>query len=386
MAEPAGPSPAAAADQRYRDMRRVTVVGAAANTLLALGKIVLGVIGHSEALVADGVHSLADLISDAVVLFAAKQSAREADAEHPYGHGRIETVVTVALGIFLIAVAAIIGHDAVFRILEPEHLTTPSWFTLVAALFSIAAKEWLYHYTVRTGKRINSKLLIANAWHHRTDAISSIIALAGIAGAMLGFPMFDALAAIGVSLMIAKVGWDISWSSLRELIDTALDEDQVARIRATILAVDGVRAAHSLRTRSMGGRALVDVHILVDDPRISVSEGHQIGEAVRHKLLREIDHVTDVIVHIDQEDDELAAPSSHLPLRAQLLAQLHRHWRNHPFHEHIKRITLHYLGGKIEVEILLPLDWLEQKQHIEEILDTISQGEDDIARIHLAFE
>ncbi len=378
-------SPHASADRRYREMRRVTVVGALINLLLALGKIVLGVIGHSEALVADGVHSLADLVSDAVVLFAAKHGSRAADEDHPYGHGRIETLVTVGLGIFLIAVATVIGHDAVVRILEPERLTEPTAWALAAALFSIGIKEWLYHYTLRSGRRLNANLLIANAWHHRTDAISSIIALVGIAGAMLGAPMFDALAAIGVSLMIAKVGWDITWSSLRELVDTALDETQVARIRAAILSVDGVQAAHSLRTRSMGGHALVDVHILVQDPRISVSEGHQIGEAVRHKLLG-LDGVTDVVVHIDQEDDETTTPSSHLPLRARLLERLQPYWRDQAFHEHIKRITLHYLAGKIEMEITLPLAWLPQKQQIENVLAHIIEQEADIGRIALSFE
>lgn len=367
--------------ERYRVTQRVTLVGAIVNTILAGVKILLGTLGNSQALVADGVHSLADLVSDGVVLLASKHSNREADDGHPYGHGRIETVVAVGLGVFLMGVAVTIGLDAISRIAEPERLFHPGWLALVGALFSIGANEWLYHYTVRAARRVHSKLLHANAWHHRSDAFSSVIALVGIGGTMAGLPLLDAIAAIGVSLLIAKVGWNIAWSSLLELIDTALEGERVERIRDAILTVDGVKEAHSLRTRSMGGQAFVDVHILVNYERMSVSEGHQISEAVRAKLLKDIDEVSDVVVHIDPEDDETSRPSSHLPLRSPVIKKLNQYWQNQSFHESIKRINLHYLDGSIHVDVFLPLEFVDQHAQIDAQLNDIVATETDIAAI-----
>jgi len=368
-------------DDRYRAMRRVTLVGALVNAVLAAGKILLGFVAQSQALIADGVHSLADLFSDAVVLVAAKHSSREADDEHPYGHGRIETVVSVALGLLLIGVAAAILIDAVSRILEPERLLAPSWIALAAAFISILANEWLYHYTRAVAQRLNSRLLLANAWHHRSDAISSVIALIGIGGSLAGFPMLDAVAAIGVSLMIAKVGWDIAWSSLQELVDRALDEKRVERIRDTIMAVDGVKEVHALRTRSMGGQALVDVHILIDNPRISVSEGHQISEAVQHSLLHKIDEVNDVVVHIDPEDDEQMAPNRYLPLRKKIMAQLNQAWGREFYAQSIQQVVLHYLNGKISVEVVLPLALVSQADLVRHSLQSIAKEQQHIKQI-----
>ncbi len=376
------------ADERYRLTRRVTVVAALVNTVLAIAKIILGFFGQSQALIADGVHSLADLFSDMVVLFAAKHGSREADEEHPYGHGRIETVVTVGLGIFLIVVAVGILLDAAGRLSEPERLLHPTWFALLAAFLSIVANEGLYHYTIAVARRLNSSMLQANAWHHRVDGFSSIIALVGIAGALAGFPMLDAIAAIGVSLMIAKVGWEIAWDSLKELIDTALDAERVEKIRTKILSVDGVRTLHSLRTRRMGGVALVDVHILVVDAKISVSEGHQISEAVRHALLRDIDEVTDVTVHIDAEDDEKGVTCGHLPLRHVVEQRLHQYWADIEEMKHLQRLTLHYLDGRLYVEALLPQSILRDLTEAKALKRTISaavEGDSDIAGVEVHF-
>lgn len=362
--------------QRYQDIKRVTFVAIIVNTLLAIGKTVLGFIGQSQALVADGVHSLADLVSDVIVIVAAKEAAKEADEEHPYGHGRIETVVEVILGMFLIVVAAGIMIDASARIVEPERLLSPTWFALLAALVSIFANESLFQYTIRVATKINSNMLKANAWHHRTDAVSSIIALVGIAGAMLGFAMLDAIAAIGVSLLISKVGWDIAWRSLRELIDTALDPEKVEKIREVILSVDGVKAVHSLRTRSMGGYALVDVHILVVNSRISVSEGHLISERVIRALKTQIDEVSDVTVHIDPEDDEEVKPSGHLPLRDDVEARLEALFEGNKFFSRRKSTHLHYLDGNVHVEIELPVSLLEEVECPDEVVRSFALDED----------
>jgi len=375
-------------DYRYQQIKKVTVVGAIVNIFLAFGKITLGYIGQSQVLVADGVHSLADLVSDLIVIVAAKQGSRKADADHPYGHGRIETVVEVLLGIFLVVVAAVIMVDAVSRLSGPTIETIPTWFALVAAFFSIAANEGLYHYTIQISKKVKSQLLKANAWHHRTDAVSSVIAVIGIGGAMLGFPMLDSIAAIGVSLLIAKVGWDISWRSLRELVDTAIEPEKVKEVREIILSVDGVRAVHSLRTRSMGAYTLVDVHILVSNSRISVSEGHQISERVMRRLLNEIDEVSDVTVHIDPEDDEVKAVCTHLPLRNEVLSTLDNLYAENTFYQKVIEITLHYLDGKIYINIILPIDLLSGDKSAIEIVDTFKREFDaklNIAKINVRF-
>lgn len=377
------------AQARYQAIKKVTLVGVVVNIFLAVTKIIFGFLGQSQALIADGIHSLGDLVSDLVVLWAGKHSARDADEDHPYGHGRIETVVSVLLGAMLVAIAGGILFDAVSRILEPEKLLHPSYFALIAAAVSIGANEFLFQYTITTARRIHSSMLKANAWHHRSDAISSIIALVGIAGAMMGFEFLDAVAAIGVSILIAKVGLDIGWSSLQELMDTALDPEKVEEIEKIILDVDGVLAVHSLRSRSMGGRAYVDVHLLIDNPRISVSEGHKISETVQRRLISEVDEVYDVVVHIDPEDDEVVAPSMHLPMRKQVLATLKRSCEQEKFFNEIKEVTLHYLDGKLHINILLPLRFVEEKPFLQQLsakMQELQKNETDIARINLRFE
>lgn len=373
--------------KRYQQIKKVTLVGLVTNVFLAFLKTLLGFIGQSQALIADGVHSMADLISDLIVLVAAKQASRKADEEHPYGHGRFETVAEVALGSFLVAVAAGILIDALTRIYEPERLLSPTWFALVAAIVSILANEALFQYTFRVAKKIKSKLLTANAWHHRSDAISSVIAVVGIAGAMAGFPMLDAIAAIGVSLLIAKVGWDITWRSLRELVDTALDPEKVEEIKNVILSVDGVKAVHSLRTRSVGSNALVDVHILVVNSKMSVSEGHQISERVMRQLISEVEEVTDVTVHIDPEDDEISAPCGHLPLRGEVEAALKEVFKGNKYYKQVEHIELHYLDGKVFVDLILPISLAHNEQKVTEITESFAHFEDVnyIAEIDVKF-
>lgn len=351
-------------EARYAAARRVTLVGAVVNLFLAGAKMLFGIVGHSQSLVADGVHSLSDLISDGMVLVAAKHGSRDADESHPYGHGRIETVFTVALGALLLLVAGGIMVDAVMRLFRPERLFHPGMLALAVAGLSVVSKEALYHYTQRVAKRQRSNLLRANAWHHRSDAISSVVVMIGVGGTMAGLPYLDAIAAVGVALMIAKVGWDLAWHSLRELVDTALDADRVQAIRGSILSVDGVHALHSLRTRRMGQDALADVHILVD-PKLSVSEGHHVSETVRRRLIEEIEEVQDVLVHIDPEDDEETAPSIDLPSRQEVIARLKEHWRHLPAAEQIERVTLHYLDGTLSVEVILPLSATRDRQDAE---------------------
>jgi len=381
------PLPQTTEDQeRYKVMRNVTIVGAAVNVLLAVLKIVFGIIGQSQSLVADGVHSVSDLITDVMVVIAAKHSSRDADSCHPYGHGRIETVFTVALGGFLLVVAGGIAIDAVMRIVEPEQLLHPTPITLVVAAFSILANEGLYHYTVRIGNKIRSPMLVANAWHHRTDAISSVIVLVGIGGSLYGIEYLDALAAAGVAVLIAKIAWSLTAQGLRELVDTALDPEQVKEIERVIQKVYGVKEMHMLRTRKMGSDALVDVHIQVD-PMLSVSEGHFISESVRAALIKHIEDVSDVTVHIDPENDETQQSCKHLPDRRTVIERLQQQWSHLEPAKSIQRITLHYLDGKIDVEVLLPLNNMSQneRESFAQSLRQIAHNSNDIANIRVIY-
>ncbi len=359
-------SQSAVEGQRYHQIRKVTLIGSAIDLGLAIVKLAAGFFGQSQALIADGVHSLSDLATDFIVLYAARHSSREADESHPYGHGRFETIATVVLGMALMLVASGIVWDAVKRLFHPDELMQPGVLALLVAAVSVVTKEWIYRYTKRVADRLRSQLLAANAWHSRTDAISSVIVIVGVAGTMAGLPYMDAIAAAAVGLFIARIGWELVWCSVRELVDTGLEEAQLNKIREIIRGVDGVQGLHSLRTRRVGADALVDVHILVES-HVSVSEGHHIGEVVRIRLLQEHDEVNDVLVHIDPEDDEQNRYSCQLPLRRELLTRLHGCWADFDAAKQVEEVTLHYLHNRIQVVLLLPLSVLEKGASVDEL-------------------
>ena len=341
---------------RYAVTRKVTLVGAALDLCLAAAKICGGFYAHSQALIADGVHSLSDLLTDGFVLFAARHARAKPDAEHPYGHERIETAATVALGTILVCIGIGIAFDSLWRLFHPNVLNVPAWWALLIAAISVLSKEGIYHYTMRAARRVGSQLLEANAWHSRSDAASSVVVIIGVGGALLGLEYLDALAAVVVAFMIGRVGYRLARQGVAELIDTALEPDRVEAIRAALLEVDGVRDLHMLRTRRMGPKSLVDVHVLLKNPRLSVSEGHQISETARTRLMGKFHDIDDVTIHIDPEDDEKAAPASHLGLRGEIEARLWAAWADIPEATSIRRVTLHYLDGRIEVEVELPLE------------------------------
>ena len=360
-------------EQRKRETNRITLWGVAVNFVLAIIKIIGGILGQSQSLLADGIHSLSDLASDAMVLLAVKHAGEEADENHPYGHARYETLATVALGLLLIAVAAGIAYNAILRLNNPGEILTPVLFTLVIAAISIISNELLYHATNAVAKRIRSPLLEANAWHHRSDAISSIVVFVGIGGTYFGFPLLDTIAAIIVALMIAKIGIDLSYQSLQELVDTALEPEMVEQIKQTILAIDDVRQLHLLRSRRMGHNALIDVHIQVS-PKLSVSEGHHITESVEQSLIDNFEEVNDVTVHIDPEDDETTASCKHLPLRTELLLALNNEWAGHTVLQNIDNITLHYLNGQVHVEACLPIKFLKRLEDSKTLQQDFDQA------------
>lgn len=364
---------AEARDKRYRVSRQSAVVGAVVNTVLAVSKILFGWLGQSQSLVADGIHSLSDLLTDALVLFAARHAKEAPDEAHPYGHGRFETVGTLVLGGVLIAVGIGIIWDAGERLFAPDQLKHPAVFTLYIAAFSILANEGLFFYTRHLANQINSDLLRANAWHHRSDSVSSVVVLVGIGGTMLGLPYLDAIAAVLVGVMVMQIGWNLGWGAIQELADAGLEEEHLDKIRQVIANVSGVNSVHMLRTRRLGGHALADVHVQVD-PWLSVSEGHRIAEVVQYGLIDQVEVLEDVTVHIDPEDDEDGPSCAGLPLRGKAEALLEELWSHIACYEERRRLVLHYLSGRIDVDLFLPLVCYESKQGSEELQQVFQQA------------
>ena len=331
---------------------RIILIGALVNLFLAVIKIAGGIVGRSTAMVADGIHSLSDLLTDVVVLFTHKIGQLPADENHPYGHGRAETIGATLVGSVIIVAGFGLAYQA-WEIITTGTFHTPSWPAAVAAVVSIAANEILFRATRSVGETTKSPSLVANAWHHRSDAISSVAALIGIGGAMAGYPIMDPIAAIIVSVMIAKVGYDIAFQGLSDLMDTALSEDETHRIEMTINDLPGVIQTHNLRTRQIGGELLMDVHILVDH-QASVTEGHQIAESVRRKLIRTMDNVQDVLVHVDTEDDA-AFESIYWANRKYLEKQVDPIIASMKDIQNQTHLRAHYQGGKTTLEVFIKM-------------------------------
>lgn len=286
---------------RYSEGEKVTWIGVAANAILSVVKLAAGIFGKSDALIADAVHSLSDLFTDFVVLVSLKISRRPVDELRPYGYGRVETVGTGLLGVFLIIVGAGIFWDAIKMInIGVDYIPTTA--ALAGAVVSIIVKEGMYQYTVRVGKRIGSSPIVANAWHHRSDALSSVASFIGIGAAMMGWPLFDPLAAILVTALIVKVGWEISRDSFMDIIDTAVKKEIRERIIGEATGTPGVIDYHDLKTRKIGSDILVDIHIEVN-PWMNVAEAHRIADDVRDSIMKKVENIADVLVHIDPEGE-----------------------------------------------------------------------------------
>ena len=362
--------------------RRASYVGACVNVLQTLIKITFGILGQSAALIADGIHSLSDLMSDALVITAVRLGSREADAEHPYGHRRFETIAGVILGSSLVIIGGGIGWSVFERLSNPENLPVPNELSLAITAVSILLNEWLYHYTKRIAKLTRSKLLLANAWHQRSDAFSSIVVMIGIGAVMLGYPLADAVAAIFVAILVIKIGLNLVIDGVKELVDTALPETLVAEIHHAILDIDGVEDIHLLRTRYMGEDALIDAHIIVD-PRISVSEGHRIGDRVRDELIQRFDDVMEVLVHVDPENDEALFENVKLLTRADVQTLLTQYLPN--LLPYLEDFRIHYLNQQIEVELIVPFSVSEQMDLLQNINATIKHLQDNVPQIKKVF-
>ncbi len=303
-----------------RDKRRAAWAGVVLNGPLAAGKILAGLLAHSQALVADGVHSLSDLASDAAVIWALGHSHRPPDAEHPFGHGRFETLATLAIAAMLTFAAAGILIDAGLRLMDPP-TTAPGMLALWVAGLSIALKEGLYHYTRAVARRTGSTMMAANAWHHRSDAATSVVALGGIGAAMLGWPLADALGAAIIAMMLGRVAWRYGRPAIHELVDTAPSAGMAEATTRALVATPGVRDAHDLRLRNMGGQVQADVHITLD-PAMTLSEAHRLCEAARANVLQQVPDMAEIIIH-PEPDGHADGPAAHeAALRPELQAQV----------------------------------------------------------------
>ena len=278
-----------------RSKRRAAWAGVWLNGPLAVAKIVGGAVANSHALVADGVHSLSDLASDAAVLWALGHAHLPPDAEHPFGHGRFETLATLAVAAMLALAAAGILIDAGLRVLDPPDVA-PGLLALWVAAGSIALKEGLYQYTRQVARRTGSAMMMANAWHHRSDAISSVVALVGIGAAMMGWPAMDAVAAAVIALMLGRIAWDFGRPAVAELVDAAPDTGLDGPVSAALGTVPGVRDVHDLRLRQTGGAVQADVHLGLD-PDLTLSEAHRLCEAARARVRTEVPAVDEIVIH-----------------------------------------------------------------------------------------
>lgn len=276
-------------NSREKEIYAVTLTGSAVNAVLILLKFIAGFVGRSSAMVADAVHSLSDFISDIIVLVFVKIAGKPKDKGHDYGHGKYETLATMIIGILLVIVGIglmINGIEAVVRSIGGEALPRPTMLALVIAVVSIISKEWLYRYTLKTGKKVGSQAVEANAWHHRSDAVSSLGTLVGIAGAMffgVGWRILDPIAAIVVSVFIIKSGYDIVKPCISELLEASLPEDKEKKIISLVTGIPGIEYVHNLRTRRIGNGIAVDLHAKMNG-NLSLSEAHEKATAAENAI------------------------------------------------------------------------------------------------------
>ncbi len=283
--------------ERASAAARSTWVSVGVNLVLTATQIAVGVAAKSQGLVADGIHSLSDLVADFVVLFAGHHSRKDADVDHPYGHQRFETAASLVLGTLLLVVGVGMLWSAVRKLEAPETVATVHVAALWVAAGALIAKETLFRYMLAVAKRVKSSMLVANAWHARSDAASSLVVGIGIVGNLAGYPILDPIAALIVGVMVTRMGWGFGWDALHDLMDRAVDEQEVTAIRETLLRTPGVSGVHDVRTRKMGDMIVVDAHIEVD-ANITVEAGHDIAVMARARVLQR-HRVLNLMTHVD---------------------------------------------------------------------------------------
>ncbi len=296
-------------EERARAASRSTWVSVVVNIGLSAAQISAGLVAHSQGLIADGIHSLSDLLSDFVVLLARRQSGKAADLDHPYGHQRFETAASLALGGLLLAVGVGMLWSAVVKLQAPDTVAPVHLFALWVALTALVAKELLFRYMLAIAQRVKSSLLVANAWHARSDAASSLVVSIGIAGNLMGYPILDPIAALIVGFMVSRMGWSFAWNALSDLVDRAADDEEVAAIRTTLLDTPGILGVHDIRTRKMGDMIVVDAHLEVL-ATLTVEAGHDIALLARQRVLQR-HRVLNLMTHVDPAN---RPDLDHLPL------------------------------------------------------------------------
>ncbi len=363
--------------ERQAIIVKVTWIGSCIDGVLAFFKILVGWLVHSPALIADGFHSLSDLLTDVAVIVFSYWAQADPDKEHPYGHHRYETLGTVILGTTLIVVASVIAWDSILSLIYGSHAPNPSVLAIFIALISIVSKEWIFRYTILAAKRVKSNLLEANAWHSRSDAFSSVIVLFGVIATWFGYGWFELYAAIAVALLIGKMGVTLTWNASQELIDRGIDPEEAEEIKTIIEATAGVVDVHMLRSRIMGNHIFLDVHIQVEST-ISVSEGHFISERVVQQIQSERDDVSDITVHVDHEEDFhedheqekthtiKKMTAQHLPERKVIEKEL-INYNIKPNH-----LQLHYVGNQINIDLIYkkePKELARMKTILDDLIE-----------------
>ena len=349
--------------------KRVTVVGAIVNVFLAGLKGVVGYLTASVALIADAIHSISDLASDVVVYIAILFGSQEADDNHQYGHRRYETLASLMVGLLVIVAGLGLGYEMINRIQDNSSWTSPGHMALAAAAASIIIKEILYHYTHRAGAKHNHTLLQANAAHHRTDALSSLVVFTGLIASEFGFTVGDLAAALVVSFMLTRVGLKIVYEALLEISEAGVDSDTYALMVKTIRETGGVVDMHLLRTKTIGGEIYAESHAQVN-PYLSVTQGHEIAHRIVERVENVVPALKELTVHIDPEDDELESPQ--LPNCSHLEKQIRDIWSTHHESGYLLAVTLHILHAGVEVVLRVASELDDSKfQNIREEISSL---------------
>lgn len=364
------------AKNRQKAIRDITVYGMVMDAILSATKISVGFVTASTALVADGLHSLSDMITDIFVLIVNRYAHNDPDDDHPYGHARYETVGTLILGLSLITVGLFMAANYLSQLINNSITTHGSGWALAVAAVSILGKEWQYRFTLKVAKKVRSSLLEANAWHSRSDAFSSVVVLFGIAATLYGYPQVEVIAALFVAYLIARMGTKMAWGALEELMDKGLEKSHQDTLFDTLVRIPSIIGVHQLRTRRMSNHILLDAHVQVA-PHISVSEGHQINEFAMSELRKIEPDLKDITLHIDHEKDEdMDNDWTLAPLRPEIESYL----AAFDFLQHYNEMTVHY--DQQSVQLALQFDNTPDARCYEECQTAIA-GADWLTNITL---
>ncbi len=375
---------------RGNAIARASLTAMAINAILAILQIIIGLAANAFSLVADAIHTLADLTTDAMVSWAGRSGGAPPDDNHPYGHGRFETFASFVLGLVLLGVGCGFLWAAGMRLQTLEHAPPIETAAFVMALITLLAKEGMFHWLRRRGRALKAQVLEAAAWHARSDAASSLVVAIGIGGSLAGYRFLELLAAALVGFMIASMGVRFAYRAVRELVDTGLDPEEVARIAEAIRTTPGVEDLHQIRTRRMADRILLDAHIQVA-PRLSVSEGHRVADLVFARLKERFPHLDDALIHVDHENDMTRPPGQMQALtdRTELVQEL----RALPAFAAATPdwIILHYQGGRTHLDLQIPAEQAPfllatDRTALFSQLESLRQRHPDLATIRLFVE